>query len=1241
MHIKQIIIQGFKSYKDQTVIEPFSAGHNVIVGRNGSGKSNFFAAIRFVLGDAYTQLSKEERAALLHEGSGSAVMSAYVEIIFDNTDDRFRTGRPELILRRSIGVKKDEYSIDRKSSTKTEVMNLLESAGFSRANPYYIVPQGRVTALTAMKDAERLDVLKSVAGTQVYETRRAESLRIMEDTDNKRAKIDDLLEYIHERLAQLEEEKEELRKYQEKDRESRSLHYHILSLGQQHYQEKLDDLDAKRNDGVDETDDNRQLWSQLEQEIEDLEDQIDVMSREIEVRKADRQQLDLERKENVRAKAKIEVEFKALTEGQSAAQQARQRHAQDLARIQREIQERETELSKLNPQFDQSQGKEDEILSRLQDARDVIKRLRGKQGRLEHFKSKKDRDDALRNAVTDIKQKSAAREAYGKQRRAEIAESKKEIGKLEGEISSLESQLNNRGDSGESMKGEIETAQEQSNKLSDSRLELWRTQTKLNQEVTHADNKLRSAGDNLQRLTNRSTWQAIKTIRRVKERGNIPGLHGTLGELLQVNEKYRTAAEVAAGDSLFHYLVDNDQTADEVVKILNKEKGGRITLVPLSKIRPRPINFQQTGDAMPLMSKVRYDPQFEKAFQQVFGKTIVCENLTVGSQYARSHGVTAITTDGNRAGKKGDLVGGWHDPKASKLDAIHKEALCRTEYEKLREQRDEVERSLERLEQEITRAKGEVQRAEQKSRQQDYGFTKAYDDLNRKREELQGKKDQLERLERAKKTVEEDERRLAEERQGFEAEMASQFTKALTRDEEQQLEVMTQTERDLGPQLADLSRRRAELESRKNAIDEELRLNLRPTLSHLNAQAFEHGGTGNTAAGNQLTSKQKELQRADVVLKGVRAKLHDADEAIESANAGLGGLNDQKGNMQKQLDELSRRIERHQTDVEKNMRQRSQYQEKLEKTNQEIRELGVLPEEAFEKYKNWNEKKAMDRLVKVREALKKFTGVNKKAFEQYNNFTKQRETLEKRRQELDQSRESIEGLIEHLDQKKDEAIERTFKQVSKEFANVFEMLVPAGKGRLLIQRRPDLQKGQRLDDEDSEDERRRQNSVENYIGVGISVSFNSKHDEQQRIQQLSGGQKSKSSIKTCSIRDHSSDCPSRSVRSCPYLRDPAMRSRTILPLRRDRRQPRCSVPNRRRRDDQASCRGSGPGARIGQRDGRRPVHLHDFPPGNGARGRQVLRRHVHKQDVEHRRRGPRGGVRIRRGRDIGEIGVLA
>src|ERR1700722_4093648 len=185
-------------------------------------------------------------------------MSAYVEIIFDNSDDRFPTGKDELILRRTIGLKKGEYSLDRKNATKSDVMNLLESAGFSRSNPYYIVPQGRVTTLTNMKDPERLLLLKEVAGTQVYEARRAESLKIMNETNNKRAKIDELLDYINERLGELEEEKDELRNYQEQDRERRCLEYTIYSREQGEIAAALDNLEGQRQTGVEDTDLNRE-----------------------------------------------------------------------------------------------------------------------------------------------------------------------------------------------------------------------------------------------------------------------------------------------------------------------------------------------------------------------------------------------------------------------------------------------------------------------------------------------------------------------------------------------------------------------------------------------------------------------------------------------------------------------------------------------------------------------------------------------------------------------------------------------------------------------------------------------------------------------------------------------------------------------------------------------------------------------------------------------------------------------
>lgn len=172
--------------------------------------------------------------------------------------------------------------------------------------------------------------------------------------------------------------------------------------------------------------------------------------------------------------------------------------------------------------------------------------------------------------------------------------------------------------------------------------------------------------------------------------------------------------------------------------------------------------------------------------------------------------------------------------------------------------------------------------------------------------------------------------------------------------------------------------------------------------------------------------------------------------------------------------------------------------------------------------------------------MKKYKHVNKKAFEQYNNFTTQRDSLTKRRKELDDAQASIQDLVNVLDQRKDEAIERTFKQVSKEFASIFERLVPAGRGRLIIQKKTDQRA---REDEESEEERRQ--SVENYTGVGISVSFNSKHDDQQRIQQLSGGQKSKCPIlSSMNLTDNI-----RFMCSSSSLRYSTMRSRTILSFR--------------------------------------------------------------------------------------------
>ena len=126
----------------------------------------------------------------------------------------------------------------------------------------------QITALTNAKDPERLALLKEVAGTKVYEQRRSESLRIMAETDAKRGKIDELLEYIDTRLTELEEEKEELKEFQDKDKERRCLEYALYSRELEEVTETLEEIEEERRGEVHSSNMRREQYNDREKQAQ-------------------------------------------------------------------------------------------------------------------------------------------------------------------------------------------------------------------------------------------------------------------------------------------------------------------------------------------------------------------------------------------------------------------------------------------------------------------------------------------------------------------------------------------------------------------------------------------------------------------------------------------------------------------------------------------------------------------------------------------------------------------------------------------------------------------------------------------------------------------------------------------------------------------------------------------------------------------------------------------------------------
>lgn len=56
--------------------------------------------------------------------------------------------------------------------------------------------------------------------------------------------------------------------------------------------------------------------------------------------------------------------------------------------------------------------------------------------------------------------------------------------------------------------------------------------------------------------------------------------------------------------------------------------------------------FLSAKDAIPMISKLRYNTNFDKAFKHVFGKTLICRSMEVSTQLARAFTMDCITLEG-------------------------------------------------------------------------------------------------------------------------------------------------------------------------------------------------------------------------------------------------------------------------------------------------------------------------------------------------------------------------------------------------------------------------------------------------------------------------------------------------------------------------------------------------------------------------------------------------------------------
>ncbi|KAG7663234.1 SMC3 [[Candida] subhashii] len=1111
MYIKRIIIQGFKTYKNRTVIDLLSPHHNVVVGRNGSGKSNFFAAIRFVLSDAYTHMNREERQGLIHEGSGT-VMSAYVEIIFDNIDGRFPINKPEISIRRTIGLKKDDYSLDGKSATRSDIMNLLESAGFSRSNPYYIVPQGRITSLTNSKDHERLALLKEVSGATVFENKLKESMKEMNQSDLKKSRIDETLESIASRLSDLQIESDDLKDFQTFEKQKKILEYNIFRREDDELVAAIEDLEFQYAHLVENSQNDINRLQTREKLCVQLEDNIKDLKTSLKVTAMEKEQTDLDLNQLLQAIADKQIKLNELRNSGEVSSEKQDVIKGQIERFESLIRQHESKISKSRPRLLKLQEQESQLKQKLLEATSKQRAIYAKQTRFSQFKTKKNRDSWLSKEISNLKKAIQEKDQDIHQITNDLKARQHTLEDLSDQIETLNQKLNDETyiQSVAELKTKIAEHKSQITNLTDERKILWRDEIRLKSVFDSITNDLNNATDLVNQTMDRAQAQGIAAVKTIVEKLNLGNkVFGTVAELFNVNDKYKTAAEVIAGNSLFHIVVDTDATAALIMEELHRTKGGRVTFMPLNRISVNDIEYPDANEfqCIPLISRLRHDENVSKAIKQVFGKAIVVSELSRGSELARRFNLNAITLDGDRVDTKGVLSGGYRDYKNSRIDALKIQTKKRKELKKTEEDLIKTRNEIEGINQKLTSLNNELQLnvrdLDKKNSEREPIKIQLSQITNKKfhlEQELSSLKYNLETLNTSKNS-------LSINLKQHEQELDSGFTQVLSQEELQSLENLTSEISEIEGKLDKVVTEAAELESTIAEIESELTNSYQPKLAKLQQDQLQLGSRSmHDLETNEL---EQEVEHLQIQLDTAQSRNQDATDKFNQLNDEIqrSEAELQKSNEQQIL--LMKKLEKSSKDTNKVLSAKALKVNQREAVGKKMAELGALPEEAFraEKYDRFKTSELIQQLNEANEELSKYSHINKKAMEQYNTFTKQRDELVSRRTELETSREAIESLIRNLQQQKDDAIKKSFKQVSKAFHEIFEKLVPQGVGNLIMQRK-DEDQSQAGDRDESASESEIQESIENYTGVSISVSFNSRHDEQQRIEQLSGGQKS-------------------------------------------------------------------------------------------------------------------------------------
>lgn len=1162
MFIKYVLIKKYKSYRELSYMEPLSEGVNLVIGANGHGKSNFLDAIIFVLTDKYSNLRQEDKKLLVHEEPGEEITQISVELILDNKSRRFPVDKDTVNISKiyHVNENREEILINQKKLLRSDINNLLESAGFCKQNPYYIIQQGKINTIINMNEFELFEIFSEVTGTKVYEEKKLESLKLLEEARDNKNKIIRQRDEINDYIVRLETQCEDLASFEKYEVKKKASEFFIFNEKVADHQINIDLLEERRGTATstlqslsanlnlikEKINEKLQLQNKLNKHMENLRLKIKRCDSEISNihaytyrEEAGLKILNEKNKSNSEMRQQLEAELKLLKSEQAKLNMENLRVSQKVRDLDKEIETNQAHFNGLK-------GKLDVILLKQSGDKGLM--------------SESERKKFIQN---EIKKLSSFKEEIN----SKILDQNNSIKQDEEKFKSLTREL-------EIIDQETNESSLNIKKINDSLIEYKKRRINIVNNTKKIDLSIHDGDEESESIKETQktyeklipSFETVQAIRNIKKE-NIPGVYGCLLDVIKVDKKYKNTLDIFAKDKLYSLIVDNLDTANKILDFNKLHNGPVLTILPLEWNREnnKQINYPSTSDAVPFIQFIELKEEFLKEYsqsnpsqsvnnlktqltpiiQKLFGKCLLVKNYEVGMKFAKQYDMTCITAE-NEVVYAGAFVTkvGYYDYRRNRAILYDQIIENLSKIKLIQGSKNDFEIQKNELSNEETKILRECQayalrKTEISNKLQE--LTKRYQSVNEEmmsiREIINSKKNIIDKLLQDKTNTEQ---RIT----NYESILSSKNFSVSTQDEVEEMTIITKDKNQVEKKLIELEKARnyilqqkMNIESRINDYLNKKELDLNSKLNEINSINMGMTNSNSSSSSQQgfdFTEERAVINDIENNLKDIenleRAKLKYIEECHRLEKESENLLNE-VNLFKSEMNKINERMNKSEAELKSVILSLSDSSEKKNLLLKNIASLGQIKSEEVEKFSKLKEQqiklisnesgidvrdtqmklnKILDpifaKLDKINRKMKKFEKINRFAIEDYKLFKSKREEVNDKLEDLQEKEDELFDVIKVLDEKKENAIQSTFEKVSKSFEYFFKELVPNGFSNLSLENvNSGLTQNRSSISMHSNPQKNGFSSMSK--AIYINVSFSGHQNSIQSMHQLSGGQK--------------------------------------------------------------------------------------------------------------------------------------